>query len=84
MALKTCQVPLALFPLVMILLNTVQSETIKHPFKSIQNLQGSRKGQSTAGLQAVKQYLMRFEYLNYDLSSEKDQNHASSDVFDEL
>ncbi|CAK7325338.1 unnamed protein product [Dovyalis caffra] len=84
MAVKTFQFLVSLFLLLVILINFVQPEPTGHPFKSIQNLVGSQKGQSVSRLHLVKQYLKKFGYLNYDLSSNKVPNQANNDVFDDL
>jgi len=81
MAEKTFKFLVSLFLLLIILIKFVQSEpTGHHPFKSILNLVESQKGQSVSKLHLVKQYLKKFGYLDYDLSSNKNLNQVDDEM----
>ncbi|KAF8370048.1 hypothetical protein HHK36_031920 [Tetracentron sinense] len=63
-----------------------EKRSLEHPFKFLQNLEGSQKGQTVEGLNELKKYLKKFGYLNYGGNSNdvKLAGHANNDEFDEL
>ncbi|KAH7547804.1 hypothetical protein JRO89_XS14G0018100 [Xanthoceras sorbifolium] len=69
-------------------LPSIQSKKIDHgPFKFLQSLEKTQKGQNVTGIKDLKKYLHKFGYLNYDLPAgleNADVDNHHHDHFDDL